>query len=406
MELSTETWREGYAAQQPPISFAEIEGRSFNESRDRGPLKERFFASLPKFPFCSDDLKNHGSWREPKSKAITMPFIGPNTRGLVSTINVDLDYEDAAFAWEEANVTPPNWITKNRHNGRCHYGWLMEHPVSRGMNSSPRAINLYEFVRRGLTVRLKGDRNYSHILTKTPDHPKYQTTWLSSKPHSLLDFLVFLEPEDMHHWKRPKQDGNEFAERGRNCSLTSDLAKFGLRQALKCQDAGHGFHDFAKRMRAYAFDLDSSFAETLGVREVLGIVKSVTPWAWQSASHSVFSEIQRLRAFKRWYGHVSAEREQPWMALGVGRRTWYYRKAKGLLAPKKGRLSDKALCNEQSNYLSEHPLRGFSEIANGRISAEASKPWKQANVSRATWYSKRASGLLVPEITSHERSSS
>ncbi len=328
---------------KPPITFSEL-GSFPADAGELLPLKERFHASLPKFPLCSDDLERHGSWRERKNKAITMPFIGPNTRGLVSTMNFDLDFEDAAFAWEEANVLPPNTITQNRDNGKCHYGYFLVKPVSRSANSRPRPVSLLDAIKRGMTARLHGDRGYAHVLTKTPDHPNYRTTWLSNRPYDLHDFLVFLEPQDMEHWHRPKQDESEFAERGRNCSLTSDLAKYGLRQALKCQDASQN-RDFGQLMRVYAFDLNSNFEVPLGVRELTSVIKSVTAWAWMSASHGVFSEIQRARARMRWKGHVSAELTKPWEALGIGRRTWYDRKGSGLLAPQEGRISDMALCN-------------------------------------------------------------
>ncbi|AWK16311.1 primase C-terminal domain-containing protein [Candidatus Williamhamiltonella defendens] len=104
--------------------------------------------------------------------------------------------------------------------------------------------------------------------------------------------------------------------------------------------------------RALAYNLQFSFP--LGENEVKAIARSISKWTYQRFNASKFSRIQAIRCAKggrmanNWCesGMIdekiskgggrpiissSIEQLKPWAALGIHRATYYRRKAKGLL---------------------------------------------------------------------------
>ena len=218
--------------------------------------------------------------------------------------------------------------------------------------------------------RLNADPNFKFGLSRNPLHPGVRTTWLNTKPHSLNDMSVWLEPDDMRPVHRSKVEENEFAQQGRNRSLTSDLAKFALRTAWRFRHAGESMEAFLRECRAQAFEINNGFGEPLGFREVQSVAKSVAKWAWAESTFEQFSRIQAYRAQARTrrnldilakvpnlrkpiefgscrqlldrsgrtarryraqprseYETQSLSRAAPWQAMGISRRTYYRRKS-------------------------------------------------------------------------------
>jgi hypothetical protein len=73
------------------------------------------------------------------------------------------------------------------------------------------------------------------------------------------------------------------------------------------------------------------FPVAFRLTEVRGIAKSVAEWTWRYFSEERFSARQALRGARRaaqmWAGHVAAETTKPWEAEEVSRATWYRRRA-------------------------------------------------------------------------------
>lgn len=75
--------------------------------------------------------------------------------------------------------------------------------------------------------------------------------------------------------------------------------------------------------------MNRQFSTPLGESEVRGIAKSVAKWTWKRFTEQGLSNIQSARARIRWAGHVAESTTKPWLAMGISRRTYYRRKAKG-----------------------------------------------------------------------------
>ena len=101
-----------------------------------------------------------------------------------------------------------------------------------------------------------------------------------------------------------------------------------LRQ-LCYREASHYFgneHALSSRVLTLALAMNQQFAVPLSPREIRAIAKSVTKWISKRFSAEAFSEIQRCRANRRWVGHASAEISKPWDTAGMSRATWYRQK--------------------------------------------------------------------------------
>lgn len=331
---------------------------------------EGFMASLPGWMPCTDNLC-HGHVLAPRRVALQRRYLRPNTDRLCRWLFVDIDREDAALAYDEANVAVPNVIVLNPANGHAHYGYCLGIPVITSDKARHEPIMFLQGISRVLTRRLGADPGFRNYLVKNPLHPDWHTVWLQPYCYRLNDLAVWLEPEDMAFLSASRE--TEFAQAGRNCLLTSELSKFGLRTAWRYRDSGWTLEAYQRVLRERAFDLNAVFDEPLGFGEVMGIVRSVGKWAWRLSTAEKFSQIQRWRALtrRRLNEHVLAEiphleelsgaevaqilgcsrrnarryhatprhqyeanslsRKQPWEAMGISRSTWYRRKKAGLL---------------------------------------------------------------------------
>jgi hypothetical protein len=348
------------------------------------PMRSRFIETTPKWMRCSDEKGPTSIER--KSVALDRRYLQPNSSSRIGWQIFDLDFAGAADAFDEMNVAVPNFVAENPKNGHAQYGYALEVPVANSARARREPMAYLQAIRNGMTRRLGADQNFKFGIGKNPLHSDWRTTWLNVRPHSLNDMAVWLEFEEMRPAHRSQVDENEFAQQGRNCSITSDLAKFGLRTAWQFKQGGPGYEQFLREMRAQAFELNNGFAPPLGFAEVQGIAKSVAKWSWSRSTAERFSEIQSYRAQARRrrnlaiigqltnaaeisvsdladtlgrsertaYRYLSEIREkttsdrqaQPWQMLGVSRRTYYRRKVQGALStkaseqfPAKGRRS-------------------------------------------------------------------
>jgi hypothetical protein len=351
--------------------FTSQSGRAAASSHQHA-MRSRFVETTPKYMRCSERL-SEGSWMDRKSAALDCRYIQPNSTSRIAWQVFDLDFAGAADAFDEKNVAVPNFITVNPENGHAHYGYALEVPVSNSARSRREPMAYLQAIRAGMTRRLGADPNFKFGLGKNPLHPHWRTAWLNSRAHSLNDMAVWLEADEMRPVHNSRVAENEFAEQGRNCSITSDLAKWGLRTAWRFKEGGSNSEQFLREARAQAFELNNCFAEPLGFREVQTIAKSVAKWAWARSSAERFSEIQSFRA---------QARRRHNLALLAG-------------------VPDLASMNNQqiADLLGRSTRTARRYVATPRAEYEANsisaaKPWEALGISRRTYYNRKAAGTL------------
>ena len=250
----------------------------------------------PRWMRATDDL-SHGHRLEPRAMALTRRYTRLNTNKRVYWLVFDIDRANAGLAWDEANVAAPQAIVTNPLNGHAHLVYLLRVPVCTSIEGRRPPVAFLEAVIRGMTRRLGADPGFRNYLAKNPLHPAWRTCWWQRGAYQLHDLAVFLEAGDMQIVFHTRD--TEFAEAGRNCWLTSELGKYGLRIAWRHRDAGGNIELFRDILKERAFELNQQLDPHLRASEVHGIVRSVTKWSWRKSTAAALSEIQRRRALVR-----------------------------------------------------------------------------------------------------------
>lgn len=253
-------------------------------------------------------------------------IIQANPRQLKRWIVVDIDRATAQYAFEDAGLPQPTIMVMNPTNGHAHYYYLLSSPVSMGPGSRSKPIEYYEAVKRGLTRRLGGDACYNGLLSKNPFHEKWVTIWNANASFELSELDDYLTNED----KAFEVQEPETSSYGRNCKLFNTLR-------LKAYQVCESFHRLPDGRERY-MDWLMRNAELmnhggLGWNEVRGICRSILKWTWERyspGSHGTSSEFNRHRANVRWQRIksnpdrvMSQEEQAPWRQAGVSRATWF-----------------------------------------------------------------------------------
>lgn len=292
MGLSTETWREGFASK------------------------------LPSRPYCADDFA-FGSYRQPREVALGFRLIQYNEPAAKRWMLFDLDYRDAAEAYEAANVAVPNIIMENPANGHAHLAYELAEPVTYYDKSHDLPMAYLRDTERAMVRRLGADKAYGGMLAKNAAHQAWRVYRLREASYSIGDIARWLEPHEMKGWAPCERESGL----GRNVSLFDELRKFAYGEVRRFKSDGLTVSQFRDRLLKVAcgMNLTLDFNSPLHTSEVAGIVKSVARWTWKRFSQERFSEIQRKRINKRWAGHVSLNESKPWEAEGISRATWFRR---------------------------------------------------------------------------------
>lgn len=284
----------------------------------------QYISTLPSRTSCCDAL-GAGMLlkRSHADSAVTLRHLQPNAEYERKWMVFDVDKKGAWFLPDEVGLPTPNYIATNCATTHAHIGYLLETPVgvSGAHRDGPRRF--YEAVYRGFSRRLGADPCYTGFLTKNPVHPHWLTDWRTNMPQRLDELNDSLSAEDKR-W-RPKTESE--SPIGRNCSLFDGLRAIAYKSVLKFKKAGDDLGGFREYLTKHAMALNAVFDRPLFTAEVAGIVRSVAKWCWKEFTLEKFSAIQSARVQKRWGAPIG----NPWVAMGISRRTWQRRKAAGTL---------------------------------------------------------------------------
>jgi len=237
---------------------------------------------------------------------------------------------------------------------------------------------------------MQADEGFSGLITKNPEHPLWRTLHGPTRAYDLGYLAEHLPDIEKHRPRRgvdPAQIGL-----GRNCTLFDALRLWAYIDVRRFRDASGlcAWNEFMAgcQVRALMLNCNLFGSRALDSREVHHVAKSVGKWTWRdgrlavAASDKRFSNLQSFRASKRekaqhfneqepeimaakhqvkrsvsarelaerfkvsergvrnlmaqprdaWLAEHSINRDKPWEAMGISRRTWYSR---GKPAPKK-----------------------------------------------------------------------
>jgi hypothetical protein len=249
-----------------------------------------FRASLPRRPYCTDDLAE-GVRIRAKNLAESKRYIQPNEGHLKMWLVFDVDYQQAAAAWQDANLPAPTWIAQNPDNGHAHLAWGLEVPVNVKARIEP--IRFAAAVEAAYSDALRADIGYSGLIAKNPLHRHWRVTW---GPSGLYGLEQLAEWVDL---KAPRRKRAE-AGLGRNCDLFDRLRAWSYK-AVRAYWRPDGYTAWYDAVLAHAERLNT-FPVPLPYSEVKATAKSVAKWTWRRFTPSGFRASQAARASRKGKG--------------------------------------------------------------------------------------------------------
>lgn len=248
------------------------------------------FDSLPNKPYCMNDVPGSMLIRT-KAIAVKKPYIQVNPPLMTIYFVFDVDHENSALSWFDADLPAPLWTTQNPQSGRCHHCYKLEIPVCTSEFASIKAIKYAQAIYYAYTIKLGADLSYSHLITKNPLHPQWRTTYWVDRAYS-LDYLAdFVDLPK----KIPKK--LEVVGLGRNVTMF-EKGRHWAYKAIRDYMHHNSSRDWEKAVRAQIEAINSGFEQPLPYSEVKATAKSIAKWVWQRFSYGDFSEIQAKRGAK------------------------------------------------------------------------------------------------------------
>ena len=245
-------------------------------------------------PFCTDDFKRDGIYRTNKRRALNSVYIEHNNDSFINSIVFDIDSDTAAIAWQDADIPKPNFITQNPANGHAHLFYALSSPVCITENARRKPQKLLRGVIEGLTERLGADPCYTGKLTKNPLNPRWRTFW-NEQPRFELNYLCeFIDTN-----KRVKKEVRKsIVAEGRNTALFDSLRFYAYSIIFKYQK-NDDFCGFMSALEEEAENINDSFEDQLGFKEINHTIRSISSWVWGTFDSDTFSDIQKARREKR-----------------------------------------------------------------------------------------------------------
>lgn len=289
-------------------------------------MAQAFPSLLPRKLHCADYFED-GLVIRSKASALKRRHIQLNLPNSYASISFDVDWPGAYFAADDGNVLRPTFIAENPQNGHACISYMLKTPVLNFAGSRSSPLHFYAAIERGLRRRLGADPNYRGFIAKNPLHPDWRVEWQAPEPYELGQLADWLFPNDMRPDLKRERTGAS-----RNCDVFDDTREWAYRNVLEFKRNGASLEAWTERCRKIAGGHNLIFDHPLAPSEIRSIGKSIAKWTWRKFSEGQFSRIQSFRgargATKRWAGHTAAQATKPWLAEGISRRTWYYRRAK------------------------------------------------------------------------------
>lgn len=119
---------------------------------------------------------------------------------------------------------------------------------------------------------------------------------------------------------------------GRNCILFDELRAWGYRWVREYKRNDAAAYHWHRAVLGQAEKLNV-FNVPLPFSEVRAIAKSVAKWTWRHFSDDAFSAIQSARGRLGGRPATTTKDGEPWTARGISRATYYRRLKSGLIVP-------------------------------------------------------------------------
>lgn len=252
------------------------------KNRQEASLFQHFFSTLPKKPYCTDEL-GFLSIR-PKAQAIQKAYIQPNPIIRAYWLMFDLDHQQAPRYWaEEHHIPTPNLSVINPENGHEHIYYQIDPAVYTLRQARRKPLALAADVDRGLTRLLDADPGFGKLIAKNP----YSTHWIAlqwlDRAWGLLELLDRIPDRFLTPSRKPREE----VGLGRNCTVFEKTRLFAYSEWRR-----QGFEDYQglfDQVYQYGRSLNAGFTAPMTEREVRSITRSISKWTARHLTPEGFS---------------------------------------------------------------------------------------------------------------------
>ena len=215
----------------------------------------------------------------PKAKAIETPYLQINPPCLVTQLIFDIDKSDAFFAWSDANLPQPNWISKNKENGHAHIGYMLSAPVCTTNNARQKVVRYLACIQNAYTAKLGADKGYVGLIAKNPLHEKWDNHILSTELYDLNYLADFVNLEQL-----PRNQ--HVSGLGRNCTLF-DIVRIWAYKAIR-EHSDSYYAEWEAEVLTRALHANTAFSSPLEYQEVKQTARSIAKWVWRNHGSAEF----------------------------------------------------------------------------------------------------------------------
>lgn len=265
---------------------------------------------LPLWPLASDDLR-HGIYRMDRASALGRRYVETNPHALSNLLVVDVDHPDALLrAVGGHHGWLPNAVVENPANGHAHAVWALKEPVTRTEYASRKATAYAAAVTEGLRRSVDGDKGYSGLITKNPEHDSWIASWFTDQLYELGHLATALAGNNYlpaPGWARTRR--LDPVGLGRNCSIFETARHWAYRTARLIRQHNEyptlaDSTELHEAISRHVTALNLEFREPLPVSETRAISTSIHRWittrfyGWTDArtvNEATFSTIQAAR---------------------------------------------------------------------------------------------------------------
>jgi hypothetical protein len=241
---------------------------------------------LPLWPLASDDLRA-GIYRQPRGAALGRRYIETNPRALSNLLVVDVDHPDALMRSIDSRADwLPNAVVENPANGHAHAVWALAEPVTRTDYARRKPLALAAAVTEALRRSVDGDRGYSGLLTKNPDHDSWHASWFTDQLYALdqlADHLTGAGHMPPAGWTKTRRKNP--VGLGRNCAIFETARHWAYRELRHHWGDPEGFR---VAILERVTELNLGFTEPLPANEAGQIAHSI--WKWITTHSRIWAD--------------------------------------------------------------------------------------------------------------------
>src|SRR5699024_6242904 len=167
---------------------------------------------------------------------------------------------------------------ENPLNGHAHAVWALSEPFTRTEYAKRKPLAYAAAVTEGLRRSVEGDKGYSGLIPKNPEHNAWDSHWITDKLYTLDELCFWLEETGFMppaSWKKTRRKSP--IGLGRNCALFESARTWAYRELR------HHFGDpdgLARSIQATAQALIlEPFCEPLTEADVDHHARSIHMWS-------------------------------------------------------------------------------------------------------------------------------